>query len=77
MAKLGIVCDSSLAGPRSRNDVIVFATEGRPHCFSHVLSADSAVWSEGRVRGIEPGWPTHEQGGWERDRRFCRCRLTM
>lgn len=37
MAKLGIVCDLSHVGPKTTEDVINFAPEGKPPCFSHVL----------------------------------------
>lgn len=37
MAKLGIVCDLSHVGPKTTRDVIEFAPEGKPPCFSHVL----------------------------------------
>ncbi|KUJ14833.1 uncharacterized protein LY89DRAFT_698441 [Mollisia scopiformis] len=39
MAKLGIVCDLSHVGPQTSRDVIEFAPEGKPPCFSHVLPA--------------------------------------
>lgn len=39
MAKLGIVCDLSHVGPNTSRDVIAFAPEGKPPCFSHVLPA--------------------------------------
>jgi len=39
MAKLGIVCDLSHVGPQTSKDVIEFAPEGKPPCFSHVLPA--------------------------------------
>lgn len=37
MAKLGIVCDLSHVGPRTTEDVIRYAPDGKPPCFSHVL----------------------------------------
>ena len=37
MARLGIVCDLSHVGPKTTEDVIRFAPEGKPPCFSHVL----------------------------------------
>lgn len=37
MARLGIVCDLSHVGPKTSADVIEFAPEGKPPCFSHVL----------------------------------------
>lgn len=37
MAKLGIVCDLSHVGPRTTEDVISYAPDGKPPCFSHVL----------------------------------------
>ncbi|PSN70591.1 hypothetical protein BS50DRAFT_545431 [Corynespora cassiicola Philippines] len=37
MAKLGIVCDLSHVGPKTSKDVIEYAPEGKPPCFSHVL----------------------------------------
>lgn len=37
MAKLGIVCDLSHVGPKTTRDVIEFAPEGKPPCFSHIL----------------------------------------
>ena len=37
MAKLGIVCDLSHVGPQTSRDVIEFAPEGKPPCFSHIL----------------------------------------
>lgn len=37
MAKLGIVCDLSHVGPQTSADVIEFAPEGKPPCFSHIL----------------------------------------
>lgn len=39
MARLGILCDLSHVGPRTCADVIAFAPEGKPPCFSHVLPA--------------------------------------
>jgi membrane dipeptidase len=39
MAKLGIVCDLSHIGPITSKDVIAYAPEGKPPCFSHVLPA--------------------------------------
>lgn len=37
MAKLGIVCDLSHVGPQTTEDVINYAPDGKPPCFSHVL----------------------------------------
>lgn len=37
MAKIGIVCDLSHVGPKTSRDVIEYAPEGKPPCFSHVL----------------------------------------
>lgn len=39
MARLGIVCDLSHVGPRTTEDAILHAPEGKPPCFSHVLPA--------------------------------------
>ncbi|KAL1747507.1 renal dipeptidase family [Schizophyllum fasciatum] len=37
MARVGIVCDLSHVGPKTSADVIEFAPEGKPPCFSHIL----------------------------------------
>ena len=39
MARGGIVCDLSHVGPKITKDVIEFAMEGKPPCFSHLLPA--------------------------------------
>ncbi|RDW68161.1 dipeptidase-5 [Coleophoma cylindrospora] len=39
MAKLGMVVDLSHVGPKTSKDVIEFAPEGKPPCFSHILPA--------------------------------------
>ena len=37
MARVGIACDLSHVGPKTSADVIAFAPEGKPPCFSHIL----------------------------------------
>lgn len=37
MAKLGMVVDLSHVGPKTTEDAILYAPEGKPPCFSHVL----------------------------------------
>ncbi|KAK2037643.1 hypothetical protein LZ31DRAFT_163294 [Colletotrichum somersetense] len=37
MARLGIVCDLSHVGPQTSEDVILYAPDGKPPCFSHIL----------------------------------------
>ncbi|KAI1499912.1 renal dipeptidase family [Biscogniauxia marginata] len=39
MAKLGMVVDLSHVGPKTSEDTIQYAPEGRPPCFSHILPA--------------------------------------
>ncbi|KAK8047152.1 hypothetical protein PG996_015216 [Apiospora saccharicola] len=39
MARLGMVLDLSHVGPKTSEDSILFAPEGKPPCFSHVLPA--------------------------------------
>ncbi|KAH7027218.1 renal dipeptidase family [Microdochium trichocladiopsis] len=39
MAKLGMVVDLSHVGPKTSEDTILYAPEGKPPCFSHILPA--------------------------------------
>ncbi|EMR70740.1 hypothetical protein MGN70_000419 [Eutypa lata] len=39
MAKLGMVVDLSHVGPKTSEDAINYAPEGKPPCFSHILPA--------------------------------------
>lgn len=52
MAKLGIVCDLSHVGPKTSEDAILYAPEGKPPCFSHVLPAGMKEHARNKSDGL-------------------------